>query len=79
MIQNILDPIVKEGIQSIYKIYLEKVEFQETRNDFEGDITIVIFPLLKQIKGNPVEIANQIGNYVTASYFQIFLVFNKYY
>lgn len=66
MVQNILDPIVKEGIQSIYKIDLEKVEFQETRKDFEGDITIVVFPLLKQIKGNPVEIANQIGNYVTA-------------
>ncbi len=66
MVQHILDPIVKEGIQSIYKIDLEKVEFQETRKDFEGDITIVVFPLLKQIKGNPVEIANQIGNYVTA-------------
>ena len=66
MVQHILDPIVKEGIQSIYKIDLEKVEFQETRKDFEGDITIVVFPLLKQIKGNPVEIANQIGNYVAA-------------
>lgn len=66
MIQNILDPIVKEGIQSIYKIDLEKVEFQDTRKDFEGDITIVVFPLLKLIKGNPVEIANQIGNYVAA-------------
>ncbi len=64
MVQHILDPIVKEGIQSIYKIDLEKVEFQETRKDFEGDITLVVFPLLKHIKGNPVEIANQIGNYV---------------
>ena len=66
MVQHILDPIVKEGIQSKNKIDLEKVEFQETRKDFEGDITIVVFPLLKQIKGNPVEIANQIGNYVAA-------------
>lgn len=64
VVQNILDSIVKEGIKSIYKIDLEKVEFQETRKDFEGDITIVVFPLLKQIKGNPVEIANQIGSYV---------------
>jgi len=64
VVQNILDPLVKEGIQSIYKLDLEKIEFQETRKDFEGDITIVVFPLLKYIKGNPVEIANQIGNYV---------------
>ena len=64
VVQKILDSIVKEGMKSIYKIDLEKVEFQETRKDFEGDITIVVFPLLKQIKGNPVEIANQIGSYV---------------
>jgi arginyl-tRNA synthetase len=64
VVQKILDSIVKEGIKSIYKIDLEKVEFQETRKDFEGDITIVVFPLLKKIKGNPVEIANQIGSYV---------------
>ena len=64
MVQNILDPIVKEGIKSIYQLDLEKIEFQDTRKDFEGDITIVVFPLLKHIKGNPVEIANQIGNYV---------------
>ncbi len=65
MVQNILDPVVKEGIKSIYQFDLDKIEFQDTRKDFEGDITIVVFPLLKHIKGNPVEIANQIGDYVT--------------
>ena len=64
MVQHILDPIVKEGILSIFQIEVEKVEFQETRKDFDGDITIVVFPLLKHIKGNPVAIANQIGNYL---------------
>lgn len=59
-----LDSIAKEGIKSIYNLEIEKIEFQETRKDFEGDITIVVFPLLKFIKGNPVQIAENIGNYL---------------
>lgn len=64
MVQNILDSIVKDGIRSIYSLDIEKIEFQETRKDFEGDVTIVVFPLLRFIKGNPVQIANEIGNYL---------------
>ena len=64
MVQNILDPIVKKGIQSIYGLDIDQIEFQETRKDFEGDITIVVFSLLKFIKGNPFEIANNLGEYI---------------
>src|SRR5690606_32080383 len=39
-------------------------EFQATRRDFEGDITMVVFPLVKQLKGNPAEIGNKIGEYL---------------
>jgi arginyl-tRNA synthetase len=59
-----LDSAAKDGIKSIYKIEIEKIEFQETRKDFEGDITIVVFPLLKFIKGNPAQIAETIGLYL---------------
>jgi len=54
----------KRGIQTLYGISPDKIEFQPTRKDFEGDITLVIFPLLKLIKGNPAEIGNTIGNYL---------------
>lgn len=64
MVQNILDPIVREGITTLYNIEIDKIEFQETRKDFEGDITIVVFPLLKFIKGNPAHIADKIGSYI---------------
>ena len=43
---------------------MERVEFQSTKKDFEGDITMVVFPLVKQIKGNPVEIGTKIGEYL---------------
>jgi arginyl-tRNA synthetase len=64
VVQNILDPIVKKGIKSIYQIDIDQIEYQETRKDFEGDMTIVVFPLLKFIKGNPFEIANKLGAYL---------------
>ena len=42
----------------------ETVEFQATRREFEGDITVVVFPMLKVIKGNPVMIGETIGNHL---------------
>ncbi|MCD6544844.1 MAG: arginine--tRNA ligase [Flavobacteriaceae bacterium] len=63
-IQEILVVAVKNGIKSIYNVEIPKVEFQETRKDFEGDITVVVFPLLKFIKGNPFEIATKLGEYL---------------
>ena len=54
----------QKAIHTLYGISPDKVEFQSTRKDFEGDITLVIFPLLKLIKGNPAEIGNAIGAYL---------------
>ena len=45
-------------------VAVEKIEFQLTRKEFEGDITLVLFSFLKQIKGNPAEIGNKLGNYL---------------
>src|SRR5690606_26891313 len=60
-LQQILTPKIKQAVQSIFDLSIEIVEFQATRRDFEGDITFVIFPLVKLLKGNPVEIGNKIG------------------
>lgn len=63
-LQQILTPQIQQAVQSLFDINIEKVEFQATRREFEGDITFVIFPLVKLIKGNPVEIGNKIGEYL---------------
>ena len=63
-LQEILSLSVKKAVQELFEVSIEKIEFQATRKDFEGDITVVIFPLLKVIKGNPVEIGTKIGNYL---------------
>lgn len=58
---------IQKAVQELFNISVEKVEFQATRKDFEGDITMVVFPLVKALKGNPVEIGNQIGNFLVSN------------
>jgi len=52
------------AIQNLYGATLEIVEFQATRKEFAGDITIVVFPMLRVVKGNPVQIGEALGNYL---------------
>ena len=63
-LQEILSAPIQNAVEQLFQISLERVEFQSTKRDFEGDITMVVFPLVKQIKGNPVEIGTKIGEYL---------------
>ena len=63
-IQNTIESYIKKGFLKIYQIEIPSVEFQATRKEFKGDITVVIFPLLRYIKGNPTEIGENLGNYL---------------
>lgn len=63
-LSQILTPSIEKAVQALFDIAIDKVEFQATRKEFEGDITMVIFPLLKLVKSNPVELGNKIGNYL---------------
>ena len=70
-IQNIIETKVKEGFLAIYNTEIPTVEFQATRKEFEGDITIVVFPMLRYKKGNPVQIGEDLGNYVVENVSEI--------
>lgn len=61
---QILTPSIINAAKVLFDVEIDKVEFQTTRKEFEGDITMVIFPLLKVVKSNPVELGNKIGNYL---------------
>lgn len=64
---QILTNHIETAVQQLFGIAIERVEFQLTRKEFEGDITMVLFPLLKQIKGNPAEMGTKIGDYLVAN------------
>ncbi|GLU43882.1 arginine--tRNA ligase [Allomuricauda sp. NBRC 101325] len=66
-LQNDLTQKVIEAVKQLYQVELPSVEFQPTRKDFEGDITVVVFPMLRHVKGNPVQIGTQIGEYLVAN------------
>lgn len=63
-IKEVLTTKVKEAVSSLFDVALPSVEFQPTRKDFEGDITAVIFPMLRFVKGNPEVIGKQIGAFL---------------
>jgi len=63
-LQEILSEKIKIAVNTLYSKQLENIEFQATRKDFEGDITVVIFPMLRVVKANPVEMGEAIGNYL---------------
>ncbi len=63
-LQDSLTNHIKNAVKDLYQVKLETEEFQATRKDFEGDITVVVFPMLRIIKGNPMQIGESIGNYL---------------
>jgi arginyl-tRNA synthetase len=61
--------IITATLEAIKQLYNEEVaegiiNIQETRKEFEGQVTIVVFPITKISKKSPEETANAIGEYL---------------
>jgi len=63
-LQETLELHVKAAVKALFESELESVEFQATRKEFAGDITVVVFPMLRVVKGNPAVIGEQVGQYL---------------
>jgi arginyl-tRNA synthetase len=65
-IHNILVDSLIKGINLLYgqKPDKESIQLQKTRKEFEGDITLVVFPLTKISKKNPEITAEELGKYL---------------
>jgi arginyl-tRNA synthetase len=70
-IQNTIEAKVKEGFLALYQLEIPRIEFQATRKEFKGDITVVVFPMLRYKKGNPVQIGEDLGQYLVANVAEI--------
>ncbi len=57
---------VVEAVEKIYGQYVpaESIQLQNTRKEFEGDLTLVVFPLLRFSGKPPVQTSEDIGNYL---------------
>ncbi|PTM10499.1 MAG: arginine--tRNA ligase [Bacteroidetes bacterium] len=63
-IQETLSEHVKTAFSNLYQAELDTVEFQSTRKEFEGDITVVTFPMLRLVKMNPAKLGDDLGKYL---------------
>ena len=59
-----LDKTVKSFLKSEFSLNVNKLEFQSTKKEFIGDITLVIFPLVKDLKISLDDIGEKIGTYL---------------
>ena len=55
---------VISALNTLYGLEVDKVEFQQTRKEFEGDLTLVVFPYLRSSKKGPEQTAEELGNYL---------------
>jgi len=50
--------------QKEFKLALSEITFQQTKREFEGDLTLVLFPYLRDVKISPEELGNRLGQYL---------------
>ena len=63
-LNEILKQHIVQAAHELYNVSLDTVELQQTKKEFVGDVTLVVFPLLRHIKANPVQLGEQIGEYL---------------
>jgi arginyl-tRNA synthetase len=66
----ILKEKVREAIKILYSTDVDDsiIQLQETRKDFKGDFTFVVFPLLRYSKNTPEQTGESIGNWLIQNF-----------
>ena len=64
MIEQILHIEIDKCLSELYSAEKQSIQFQKTRKEFVGDITLVVFPLLRSSKKGPEQTAEEIGSYL---------------
>ena len=68
-IQEFIEKSIKSSFDKIFQMKPKTIELQQTKKEFEGDITLVVFPYVKELKMSPKEIAEKIGSQVQSGTF----------
>ena len=61
---------IKEAVRALYngEVSDDLIQVQETRKDFKGDFTLVVFPLLRFSKNTPEKTGETIGKRLLESF-----------
>jgi len=65
-IDQIINSVAVEAVRDNWSVNIQEgqVQIQKTRREFEGDFTVVVFPLLRHSKCSPEETGNAMGQYM---------------
>ena len=66
-IEQFLTDKVAAAVSTLYGNAGAPLQIQKTRKEFEGDYTLVVFPLLKASRKSPEATATEIGEYLVAN------------
>ena len=67
-LENTISQLAKEAVKALYGIEAEdaQIQLQKTRPEFEGNITLVVFPFVKAARKAPAQVAAEIGEKLKA-------------
>lgn len=68
LVQKQLIEAIKNGLSSLFEIQANDLVLQETKKEFEGSYTFVVFPFTKQAGLAPAAIAEKLGQFVLENY-----------
>ena len=65
-IENQISSTILEAVKALYgqDVPEKMVQLQKTKKEFEGSLTLVVFPFVKMAKKKPEEVAEEIGQYL---------------
>ena len=65
-LEQTIQALVLEGVKELYGIdaTAQQVQLQKTRAEFEGSITVVVFPFVKAARKAPAQVATELGQWI---------------
>src|SRR5262245_17432906 len=68
----------KATLERLYGLVIDEktIQINETKPEFEGDYTLVLFSFVKQLKKSPEQLGKEMGEYMISSYGELFAAYN---
>ena len=68
----------KNTLESLYNLSLDEkaIQINETKPEFEGDYTLVLFSFIKQLKKSPEQLGKEIGDHILSNNPALFSAYN---
>ena len=68
-LEQTITGLAKEAVKALYGVEAadSQIQLQKTRAEFEGNITLVVFPFVKLARKAPQQVAAEIGEWLLAN------------